>query len=193
MYAIISNNQIIQYPANPIMENLNVSFPENWSGGIINDIEYVVVVPTPTPNVNFGWMVQESRPQIIDGVWTQSWNTILLSTNQLINSITDKRYEIETGGITRGNTVFATDRDSQIKYMTASFMLNSSNSSINWKINDTDFITLTASDMANITNKVFAHVQAAYDQEKYYINLINSTNSSILANTDFTQGWPDNS
>ena len=35
MFAKVLNDQIIQYPSNPNIDNPNVSFPANWNGGTI--------------------------------------------------------------------------------------------------------------------------------------------------------------
>ena len=59
MYAKISSNTVINYPAFPSLEHPNVGFPENWLGGTVNGDEYVYVQPTEKPIANIGWQYTE--------------------------------------------------------------------------------------------------------------------------------------
>ena len=45
IYATLVKNKIDRYPADPRADNPNISFPENWIGGLINGVLYVSVVP----------------------------------------------------------------------------------------------------------------------------------------------------
>jgi hypothetical protein len=117
MYAKVLNNELIHYPSNPRTDHTNVSFPINWSGGEINGDNYIVVSATTPPVINLGWTYTELTPEIIDGIWTQTWSTQLKSNDEIKSEVSSKRYEIEVGGVRISNNVYSTDRESQTKYV----------------------------------------------------------------------------
>jgi hypothetical protein len=194
MYAKISNNTIIDYPTNPIMDNPSVSFPSNWSGGIINDNEYVIVAYTDQPQTNIGWTIKETVPVYENG-WKQSWTTEMLPIEVLKHVVSAKRYEVEVSGTVVANNKYATDRESQTKYVAVALDISQSNAetwSIKWKTSDNTFINLNASEMLSVVSAVRQHVQNCYNKEFEYYNLIDTANSSVLETTDFSAGWPIN-
>ena len=195
MYAKISNNEIIQYPANPRTDNPSVSFPDNWGGGEINSNEYVVISYTTPPSINLGWIYTESTPVQSNGTWQQSWTTSLKSKEEIKQEITDKRYQVEIGGVAISNNVYATDRESQTKYVAVAVDISQSNTetwNITWKTNDNTFVNLNASQMLEIISGVRQHIQSCYDKESEYYQLIDTANTEVLESTDFSAGWPSN-
>lgn len=199
MFAKISNNQIVQYPASPHSDFPYVSFPDDWQGGTIEGMTYSIVVSSDQPTANLGWGVVEAAPSYDAnaGVATQQWTLALESPSDLSASITNYRYNVETGGVNINGTIFPTDRDSQGKYtgicLYASLpTTNLQTFSVTWKLANSTFTILNASQVMEIATTVMGHVQAAFAQEDYYLNLINTANSSTLQATDFTQGWPTN-
>jgi hypothetical protein len=197
MYAIVLNNEIVQYPANPRVDNPFVSFPDNWGGGEINDIEYVVVSSSTPPSINLGWSYTESTPVQSNSSWQQSWTTSLKPKESIKYDITNKRYEVEVGGVVISNNTYATDRESQTKYVAVavdiSQQINVNAWSITWKTNDNQFVNLNANQMLQVISGVRQHVQNCYDKEAEYYQLIDAANTSTLQSTDFSAGWTSNS
>jgi len=196
MYAKILNNEIVQYPANPRVDNPFVSFPDNWGGGVVEGDEYVVISATTPPSVNLGWSVTEITPTYSNNNWEQAWSVSLQTKPDLKQTVTSYRYNIEVGGVTVNGYPFSTDRESQTKYIAAvvaaaqtpdpaSFIMT-------WKTADGQFIPLTVSSITTVTNAVREHVQNCFDRESEYYNLIDTANNSVLESTDFSAGWPSN-
>lgn len=195
MYATIINNEILQYPANPAVDNPNVSFPNNWGGGEINGVDYVVIQPTSQPSANIGWSVVETTPSFANGVWNQAWSTQIQSKENIKVDVSNHRYNIEVGGVKIGNNVYSTDRESQTKYVAVAVDILQSNVetwSITWKTADSDFVTLNAPQMQEVITGVRQHVQNCFNKEAEYFNLIDTANTSVLEATDFSAGWPSN-
>src|SRR5579872_7039646 len=117
MFAIVSNNQVIKYPADPAADNPHVSFPIGWGGGDIGDNTYVPVSLTNIPSCNLGWTYTETTPVNTANGWVQAFTTTILPNDQLATAVTSKRYEVEVGGVMVSNNSFATDRESQTKYI----------------------------------------------------------------------------
>ena len=195
MYAKISSNTIINYPAFPSLEHPNVGFPENWQGGNVNGDEYVYVYPTAKPVANVGWEYTESQPTVSNNVWSQTWVSSLLPRELLKRSVTSKRYEVEVGGITVSNNVYSTDRESQTKYVAVAVDVSQSNVetwSITWKTLENKFVTLNANQALEVVNSVRDHVQLSFNKEAEYYNLIDTSNTAVLQTIDFSAGWPSN-
>ena len=112
-----SNNEIIEYPANPALDHPHISFPSDWSGGDIEGNVYVTVTLTDIPSANLGWSVSEGTPSYSNGQFVQTWNSNLKSKEQLKADVAAYRYEQEIAGICISNTNFFTDRESQTKYI----------------------------------------------------------------------------
>jgi hypothetical protein len=195
MYAKISNNEITQYPANPRTDHPNVGFPDNWGGGEINGVNYVIVQSTVMPYANIGWVVSETTPIYENSLCFQEWSTSLLPKDQIKQAVTNERYKVETGGVRIANNLYATDRESQTKYVAVAVDISQSNAetwSITWKTLDNKFVNLNANQALEIVNGVRDHVQSCFNKEAEYYNLIDTSNTSILESTDFSAGWPNN-
>lgn len=196
MYAIVFNDEIVQYPSEPYVDNPSVSFPLNWGGGEVNGVQYVLVKNQGAPAVNVGWMAVESTPVKDGDEWKQSWTTSLKSKQELKQDVTDIRYYKEISGVTVANNLYATDRESQTKYVAVAVDIQQSNSetwSIVWKTQDNKFVNLNATQMTEVINGVRNHVQACFNKEAEYHNLIDTANNEVLESTDFSAGWPTNS
>lgn len=73
MFARIESAAVAAYPVDPRAEQLNTSFPWDWPGGLIGDVEYARVLPVDVPQVSHTQNHTEGTPELIDGVWTQTW------------------------------------------------------------------------------------------------------------------------
>lgn len=195
MYAKVLDNNIIQYPADPLADHKNTSFPVNWGGGVIGDSEYVVVNPTGCPSLNIGWKAVEDTPINIDGVWQQNWISLIKPRGDIKSDVSSKRYLVEVGGVRINNNLYATDRESQTKYVAVAVDIQQANTetwSITWKTLDNQFISLNASEMSNVISGVRQHVQACFNKEAEYYLLIDTADQATLEATDFSAGWPSN-
>lgn len=196
LYAKVSNNNIIEYPSNPRTDNPYVSFPENWGGGEINGNEYVTVNWSMPPSPNVGWQTVESNPVKYNDSWYQSWSASLKEKPGIKSDVTNYRYLIEVGGVTVANNKYATDRESQTKYVAVAVDIQQQSNvaawSITWKTLDNSFVTLNANQMSQVINSVRTHVQQCFDKEAEYYQLIDTANTTVLETTDFSAGWPSN-
>jgi hypothetical protein len=196
MYAKITNNQVIQYPANPGLDNPSVSFPAGWGGGPVGINQYVVVVSTQPHVANLGWQFTESIPVQNNGIWEQVWKTELLARDQIKQTVSGKRYSVEVGGVRIANNLYATDRESQTKYVAVALDIQQSNVetwSITWKTNDNQFVSLNAPQMLEVISGVREHVQNCFNKEAEYYQLIDTSTVEELRLVDFSAGWPSNS
>jgi len=199
MFAKISNNQVIQYPAYPDSDHPNISFPREWQGGVVENDIYSFVSESDRPSCNLGWTYTELTPYYNSSTNTtiQQWSTTLQSTPDLIETITNKRYDVETGGVNIGGVVYASDRDSQAKYTGISLYAilpttNLASLSVSWKLANGSFKTLNANEIFQVATTVMGHVQASFAQESYLLNLVAQGNTTVLEATDFSGGWPTN-
>jgi len=201
MFAKIENGQVIEYPANPRMDNPNVSLAKDWVGGTINGNTYVSVTKTTKLSSNISYSVVEGTPVYNsgNGVCTQTWTQVLRAKDDIKNEITQKRFRKEIGGITYNGDKYYTDRESQTKYIAVAVDLsqiaNLDSYIINWKAENSGnavFRTLDGNTMLSIINTVRSHVQACYDKEFEYHTLVDTANNTVLSSTDFDAGWPSN-
>jgi hypothetical protein len=183
-YAIVNSiGLVIKYPADPRYDFTYISFPENWEGGKIENCNYVKVFETEPPPCKLGWKPKEITP-IYNGRWEQEWTTEFVGFDELKTLITEKRYEVETGGIKIGKYIFKTDRNSQTKYSTMAL----NNKEVNWKVSEFEFVK---ADMRGIDKLVRAHVQKCFDKECEYFDIVDS-GIEYIEKTDFSLGWPSN-
>lgn len=112
------------------------------------------------------------------------------------NKVTTLRYDHEVGGVRVNDSIYATDRESQTKYVAVALDISQSADPlawvINWKTANNTFVTLNALAMNNVISNVRNHVQMCFDKESEYFNLIDTANQATLESTDFTLGWPNN-
>jgi hypothetical protein len=77
----------------------------------------------------------------------------------------EKRFEVETGGITVGDAQVATDRESQAMISGAfAYVQQNPDAAIKWK-GENGFVTLDAAAVTAIADAVGAHVQACFAKE----------------------------
>ena len=111
--------------------------------------------------------------------------------NEVRRRLANKRWMVETGGVTLGETFVNTDRDTQAKLIAARIMAKEDATySVNWKL-PTGFVTLDAPTIIAIADGVRAHVQAAFDREKALLSEIEAaTTHAALDAIDINTGWP---
>ena len=111
--------------------------------------------------------------------------------NELKRRLANKRWMVETGGTTIGETFVNTDRDTQSKLIAARILAKEDPAyTIRWKL-PTGFVTLDAPTLIAIADGVRAHVQAAFDREDELTTAINAaTTHDALDAIDINAGWP---
>jgi hypothetical protein len=205
MFVKLVGNNFIQYPADPKIDNPSVSFPDNWEGGVVDGFTYARVNTPNVPSVNLGWQAISNNTlyKREDNKWYTTYSVKLQDKNELLGTIANHRYTVETGGVVVNNCVYSTDRDSQTKYASVSLkidqMPNTDSFSINWKVVDIStpravdvkpkFVTLNAQQFKNVADLIYTHVQKVFDKEAEYFNLIQTANTEVLEQTDFSRGW----
>lgn len=103
----------------------------------------------------------------------------------------DKRWRIETGGITVGGVPVATDDRSKTMIMGARIKADADpNYTVGWKT-EAGFVTLNATQIVAISDAVLAHVDACFDAEAAVLAGIDAGNIATIAAIDAFD-WPPN-
>lgn len=90
MFARIEGAAVAAYPVNPFAEHPDTSFPWDWPGGLIGDVEYARVLPVDVPQVAHTQNHTEGTPELIDGVWTQTWVVTDATPEQIAERTAEK-------------------------------------------------------------------------------------------------------
>lgn len=89
------------------------------------------------------------------------------------------RYEAETAGITVNGISVATDRDSQALLTAAAFSaFMDSSYTVEWKMTDGTFATLTAEQIIAIGRAVSAHVESCFSRERNLYALVDAAQTA---------------
>lgn len=108
--------------------------------------------------------------------------------------VSQKRYEVENGGIFLNNKFYATDRDSQsaISRMTGTIAWKAAATVVKDEktfISDSEFVD---TDMDALKTAVAAHVATSYAKEKEFVTAINAADTiDALRLIDLTSGWTE--
>lgn len=88
------------------------------------------------------------------------------------------RYSRENSFILFLNKKISTSRESRVAINeTLVNMQNNVITEINWKTFDGEFVTYNSTEFSNLSVAVFNHVQQCFNQEKYYLDIINGATS----------------
>lgn len=82
-YAKVNGDAVIAFPVYPQHENPTTSFGENWQGGTINGITYVLVEINNAPEIDP--LTQDATPQTpqkINGKWRQQYSVVTVSADE---------------------------------------------------------------------------------------------------------------
>lgn len=110
----------------------------------------------------------------------------------LFEKLSDIRYQKEVGGTTFQNVPLKTDRESTA-IITAAYItaLGDPTFTMNWKVANGVFSTLTAEHIIAVGTVIRNHVQACFNHEMVISNLIHqATTKAELEAIDLEQGWP---
>ncbi|GHE69834.1 hypothetical protein GCM10019059_31940 [Camelimonas fluminis] len=138
------------------------------------------IQPCPA-EVVAGWSVR-------DGQWSPPPPAPAASKADLLAYAADKRWRVETGGITVGGVTVATDDRSKTMIMGARIKADADPAYVvGWKGADGGFVELSASQIIAISDAVLAHVDACFAAE--------AAVSAAIASGDITttqqiDDWP---
>jgi hypothetical protein len=183
MFAIVDGEKVVKYPTDPRYDFPHVSFPENWQGGEIEGVRYVVVNRVEQPNEIDGWSIQEDRPEFINGVLTQKWKHNFLGFDYFKRLIAEKRYMAEICGLMINGVEIQTDRDTQTKY---SIMALNGYTEVNWKLKNGKFAVINVKE---VNKKVLDKVQKCFNREKELLDIIDKNDIEELKKIDLSRGW----
>jgi len=187
IFGIVENGVVLKYPVNPSSVFPNVSFSEDFAGGVIDSVEFVVVESVSPPETKMGWQYILTNPVYDKNkkVWKQNWEKQYIGDIKLKMCIADKRFFHEINGIFVGDNYFKTDRVSQTKY--SIMALNEVKT--HWKIDEFTFIEV---DIKDIDKRVREFVHECFETERKFFEIVDTGDLEIIANTDFESGWPSN-
>lgn len=109
-----------------------------------------------------------------------------------IRDLEQKMVEEESNGTTYNSYRFATDKDSQIKYLgiLVSSMMDPTFTT-QFKTMDNEYVTLTNTDVVGLSMQVKSHIQACYDNDASILEQINAaTTVEEIDAIDVSVGWP---
>lgn len=111
----------------------------------------------------------------------------------LIQAVTDKRWQVETGGIELLNgTQILTGTDDQNRI--TSVIANAAQAgvvSVDFKA-PSGWVTLTLAEMQGVASVIALHVQACFTAERAHHEAIALLDAQGLADYDINEGWPSN-
>lgn len=156
---------------------------------------HIESIPTTEIDVKVGETI-EFRENKIVVVYHYDLPELPVYQEYIKKKLAAKRWEVETGGAVINGNLFATDRESQTKYIAVTVAISQSNPqtwSINWKLNNGEFVVLNAQQMLFIINGVMAYVQNSFNKEYEFQQTIDSctTVEDVMA-IDIHEGWPSN-
>lgn len=214
MYALVKDLSVQQYPYSTkhlVLDNPETSFPEFHKmseadlDSCLSGYGVFKVKSTPYPTYDaVTHRLVERQPTAIDGVWTQQWEVIQLSPEEVANNmealrdsikkqVTRVRWERETGGITLpGGVLVGTSIDDQnrITSVIANAQL-AGVGTVDFKA-ATGWVTLTLAEVRGIAAAIAAHVQACFSAERVHHEAIDAiTTPERLQEYDISAGWPE--
>jgi hypothetical protein len=129
-----------------------------------------------------GWVYQ-------DGAWSPPVPVIPTAAD-LANAAANKRFSLETGGITLGGAVIKTDRESQNLINGAAALLNADPTltEVSFKA-ETGFVTFDRTTMIQIAVAVGRHVQRLFAAEAELDAAIASGEVTTLDQIEAWPGW----
>ena len=160
----------------------NTSIPASPSESDLNSLGYATYEPTERPATNALTRAVEIAPfQLTGQRWVQRWvlqdlypdaasqaDFLLQAKLALCNSVSEKRYQVETGGITIGGFPIRTDETSQAKISGAVNLMayDPEMTHIDWEGEPGVFSAIDKNTMILIGVSVGRHVQACFSKAK---------------------------
>ena len=183
---IVRNGQPFNIDAGWTDEN-GFQYPANW---------YRLATDEERAEKGFSWV---DDPPVYDERYYYSDGTPkpLDQVQQRVKSeLSAIRWGKQSEGIIHNGSVFATDDASKVNYLAALMMAKAdANYTVVWKARDLEgvskFVTLTATDIALITNNGIEYITNCFEREKALVTEIDAATDldSVLA-IDIRSGWP---
>lgn len=194
---------ILNYPANPRLDNPDVSFPENWKGGLVVDPEgkvnsrfYVWVEQTQIPVYGTGFRAVEVAPTKKDGKWYQTWKTELLPKAELRAAVKERRLKAEAVGVLVDKVRYNADDKALTRLNSIMFeiMLQPAQNLKDWSVDFTTYdnvaVTLNADQFKKVFLAVRNHQQHAMERQQELLAAIDSGSDEEISKLEFGKGWP---
>lgn len=90
-YAKVENGIVIEFPSYPHADFPQTSFGEDWQGGTVDGVTYVMVEIENTPQTDYLTQDTEAQtPTKIDGKWIQEIKTKAISAEEKAKRTADK-------------------------------------------------------------------------------------------------------
>ena len=186
---IVRNGQPFNIDAGWTDEN-GFQYPANW---------YRLATDEERTEKGFSWV---DDPPVYDEryYYTDGTPKPLDQVQQRVkNDLSAIRWGKQAQGIIYNGSVFATDEASKVNYLAALMMAKADpNYTVVWKAREVSegmgaskFVTLTATDIALITNNGIEYITNCFEREKALVEQINAATDldGVLA-VDLHSGWP---
>jgi hypothetical protein len=92
MYAKLNNGTIDKYPyttSDLKSDNPQTSFPDAIPEEMLSSFGMVPVIPTEAPAGDYRAIIREGKPNLVNGLWKQTW-TVELRTSDKVKEIADR-------------------------------------------------------------------------------------------------------
>lgn len=170
----------------------DVQYPANWflnaADDVLSSFNITKVVEQPIMSSDFYYNNLQS-----DGTYIVVPKPAEVVRTMLLAKISAKRKQVEVQGIKIGNSIIATDRDSQAMVGNAySSLKNGLISSINFK-SDSGFVTFDLATFEVIAKAVAEHVQSCFTIEMNHVAALSDMNLTFvqLIAYDVEANWPE--
>jgi hypothetical protein len=127
----------------------------------------------------------DSETSLLDVLAKSAPNVVMQTPKGLTAYAAAARYKKETGGITVSGIAMPTDRETQAQLSGAyAYVQATPAATIQWKLANGSFASLTAAQIASIATAVAAHVQACFAAEAAIVSQIAAGTLATKAQID---------
>lgn len=183
MYALIENNTVSQYPysfAQLRKDNPNTSYPRNPSDEILENFGVFKVEQTTRPEHDtVAQNVNEGAPELVNGVWSQTWvisdasqEEIASRTEDLKRQINNHREKIIVNGcnvaIANVGTIYVTGSEKDVRNVAGLGqgaivrIMTGDETTVDFRDGNNDMFTLTPQQMLELWQKSAGYISAIY-------------------------------
>lgn len=176
------------------------AFPYTSFGPLDNEPErnaagFFTIEETPlVMNEVYGY-AERTGVELVNGTYRRTWNETPWPPSKLrqnlMRAITDKRKQVETGGVTFPNGMTVStgiDDQNRITSVIANADL-SGVTSVDFKA-ESGWITLTLDQVKGIAIAIALHVQACFTAERNHHQNVEALSDEDLAAYNYLTGWP---
>lgn len=191
--------EVLKYPysiADLYNDNPGTSFAADLPPERLADYGVFPVVPAEPPPATAAREVRPDNPELVDGEWSQRWMVVDLPLEEakqsLLAELAAKRWDRETAGVTVEGMPIKTDRESQALLTTVYFKAKlDPNFTVVWKAAPGVHVPVTGTQLVEVGDVAFAHVQACFAREAELADLITGVvDHSALDAIDIDEDWP---